>query len=217
MRLLCHKGQWIATKCLYYRSSLIKSTCTHRRCQFIHTVARVTSPKRLEVSGYYEDLPPHTVRKRLVLYSSFACVGFEGLIQLKHLNLILIQVYLKGHGRRKRRIPEVWPRSLVCSQCLPHMVGGTGEGRAGEQWQTAGHLLESPLNWADAQLEFLLRITRTEEYYRTTRFYRMWTRPLKSFYSLHLYNAIKINFCIRCFPWYYKYIVHIHCNVTSYI
>lgn len=163
MRLLCHKGQWIATKCLYYRSSLIKSTCTHRRCQFIHTVARVTSPKRLEVSGYYRDMLPHTVRKLLVLYSSFACVGFKGLIQLKHLNLILIQVYLKGHGRQKRRIPEVWPCPLVRSLCLPHMVGGTGKDRAGGQWRTAGHLLERLLNWADAQLEFLLKISRREE------------------------------------------------------
>lgn len=167
MRLLCHKGQWIATKCLYYRSSLIKSTCTHRHCQFIHTVARVTSPKRLEVSSNSGDLSRHTVRKLQLLFSSFACVGFKGQIQLKHLNLILIQAYLKGHGRRKRQIPEVWPCPLVPSQFLPHTEGGTGEDIAGGQWQATRHLLERLLNWADAQLDFLLRTyqkRRSEEH-----------------------------------------------------
>lgn len=157
MHLLCHKGQWIATKCLYYRSSLIKSTCTHRQCRFIHTVARVTSPKRLEVSSCSGDLSRHTVRMLRLLFSSFTCVGFKGQIQLKHLNLILIQAYLKGHGKRKRQIPEVWPHPSVLSQCLRHTEGGTGEDIAGGQWQTTRHLLERLLNWVDAQLDFRLR------------------------------------------------------------
>lgn len=108
MCTLCHEGQWIATKRLYYRCSLIKSTCKHRRCQFIHTVARETSPKRLELSGYHGDPPPHTVRKLLLS----TCVGLEGLIPLQHLNFILIQTCLKRGGGREPRIPEVSPRPL---------------------------------------------------------------------------------------------------------
>lgn len=105
MCTLCHEGQWIATKRLYYCCSLIKSPCKHRRCQFIHTVARETSPKRLELSGYQGDPPPHTVRKLLLS----TCVGLEGLIPLQHFNFILIQTCLKGGGGQERRIPEVSP------------------------------------------------------------------------------------------------------------
>lgn len=146
MHVLCHKGQWISTKCLCYCSSLIKSTCTHRCCQFIHTVSRVTSPKTLEISGYGRDLPPHTVRKLLLLYSSLAYVGYKGLIQLKLLNLILIQVYLKECGRRK--IPEVWPHPLVSSTNRGRDRWGHSR-RTVADYQTSARV-SSKLSWCTA-------------------------------------------------------------------